>query len=237
MDKIHEQFPNATFILNLRPVDAWVNSVLNWPTSLKREIPGEFFGQQKERDFSKLPRSKKQLRASLKHIYDFHSQYVRDFVRKHPSHALIEVDITNEEAGIQLADAFGLHETCWGHANKNDVPKAFTFFTEFDEDYSSVNNDDRPADFYRHRKKTRDTGGIVNEGEKKANPALEGLLEKRNEALAARRRGKVVGRKTVNVTDELERIRHDREERLGKGSNLQLGSSSGANVKVPKRGW
>ena len=41
MDKIHEQFPNATFILNLRPVDAWVNSVLNWPTSLKREIPGE----------------------------------------------------------------------------------------------------------------------------------------------------------------------------------------------------
>jgi hypothetical protein len=51
LDQIHEQYPNATFILNLRPVDEWVESVLKWDT-LKLELPNEFFAQQLEHNFS-----------------------------------------------------------------------------------------------------------------------------------------------------------------------------------------
>lgn len=138
LDRIHEQFPDATFILNLRPVDDWVKSVINWPTNLKLELPYEFFAQHKNGNltasFGKdieppaqyrglfadefLVRPK-QLAGLLKYFYNYHSEHVREFVKQHPSHTLIEVNITHDNAGRVLADAFGLNETCWGHFNKN----------------------------------------------------------------------------------------------------------------------
>jgi hypothetical protein len=125
LDEIHANFPNATFILNLRPVDAWVDSVLKWPTTLKQEIPNEFYQQQFRRNFSQFPdhipkpRHTKNLGPLLHHIFEHHNDFVRDFVKRHPSHTLIEVDITNNTTGQILADAFGVNETCWGHFNEN----------------------------------------------------------------------------------------------------------------------
>lgn len=125
LDEIHANFPNATFILNLRPVDAWVDSVLKWPTTLKQEIPNEFYQQQAHRNFSHFPdhvpkpQHKKNLGPLLRHIFEHHNDFVRDFVKRHPSHTLIEVDITNIATGQILADAFGVNETCWGHFNEN----------------------------------------------------------------------------------------------------------------------
>jgi len=56
----------------------------------------------------------------LERIYQEHSEFVRDFVRRHPSHALVEIDITDEASGKIMADAFGLDEKCWGHHNKKE---------------------------------------------------------------------------------------------------------------------
>ena len=62
-------------------------------------------------------------RKSLETVYNYHLEYVRDWVARHPSHALVEVDITHEDAGKTLAESFGLNKTCWGHFNKNDGKK------------------------------------------------------------------------------------------------------------------
>lgn len=45
LDAIHRQYPNATFVLNFRPVDAWIASVLKWSSKLEFEILNEFFFQ------------------------------------------------------------------------------------------------------------------------------------------------------------------------------------------------
>ena len=127
LDKIHEQFPNATFILNLRPVYKWIASVINWPTTLKLEFGHEFYSQQMQRNVSTFghawdmpepPQTQTELIEFLKFLYAYHNQYVRDFVQRHPSHTLIEVDIT-KNAGQILADAFGLDASCYGHYNEN----------------------------------------------------------------------------------------------------------------------
>ena len=61
-------------------------------------------------------------RNLLKSVYNYHMQYVRDWVASHPSHALVEIEITDEDAGKTLAAAFGLREECWGHFNQNKKP-------------------------------------------------------------------------------------------------------------------
>jgi hypothetical protein len=129
LDKIHEHYPNATFILNLRPVLDWVISVVKWPTTLKFELGHEFFAQQTERPwashFSPVQKtiSRYQVRSRLpyflKWLYTYHNEFVRAFVAQYPSHALIEVDISRADAGEILAEAFGLDASCWGHVNKN----------------------------------------------------------------------------------------------------------------------
>jgi hypothetical protein len=147
LDWIHQQYPNATFILNVRPAQEWVDSVIRWGSGLKEELVNEFWYQAIFRNFTtfvgtnltrysptrKRPKSSSAKAASpstdayynatLLHIMDYHSKYIRDFVQNHPSHALIEVDITNNDTGRVLANAFGLNETCWGHRNENNKAK------------------------------------------------------------------------------------------------------------------
>jgi hypothetical protein len=55
----------------------------------------------------------------LEQVYSFQVENVRNFVANHPSHTLLEFDISNNSTGKILADAFGLKEDCWGHYNKN----------------------------------------------------------------------------------------------------------------------
>jgi hypothetical protein len=96
---------------------------MKWPTSLKSEIPNEFWAQEGERNFTSnlkiLPRSFLETSNALRNLYEFHNEHVRNWVKQHPSHTLIEVDITHNDTGKILANAFGLNETCWGHMNQN----------------------------------------------------------------------------------------------------------------------
>jgi hypothetical protein len=59
----------------------------------------------------------------LQTVYKYQVDNVRTFVTNHPSHALVEVDITNNQTGKVLAETFGLHEDCWGHFNKKSPRK------------------------------------------------------------------------------------------------------------------
>jgi hypothetical protein len=114
---IHEQYPQATFILNTRPTDEWVHSVRTWGNRLATQFANEVHSM--EDGALPLPRSGEQMDLFLTNLFDDHSELVKDFVKEHPSHTLIEVDISRNETGKLLADAFGLEEHCWGHVNQN----------------------------------------------------------------------------------------------------------------------
>jgi hypothetical protein len=117
LQEIHEQYPQATLILNTRPSPEWVHSVRTWGNMLARQFANEVHSM--EGGALALPQGGAQMDLFLTKLFDDHSTLVKDFVKQHPSHILIEVDITKNETGRILADAFGLDVSCWGHVNQN----------------------------------------------------------------------------------------------------------------------
>ena len=116
IQELHDEFPNATWILNLRPVESWINSTLQWGDDLPEQFANEYYANHA---LDRLPSDDKEMRKFLKSIYQGHNDLVRSFVRNHPSHALIEVNITDDAAGEVLAEAFGLDAEQWPHSNQN----------------------------------------------------------------------------------------------------------------------
>ena len=146
---IHEQYPNATFVLHTRPVDTWVKSVLRWNPALKIEFGEEFRMQLRNKKNNwaynfmdnynngggsgghilntKItnPSVRKQqinnyrnnYEEFLPWLYQYHTEFIKAFVSAYPSHTLIEVDITKNETGKILGDAFGVNTQCWGNHN------------------------------------------------------------------------------------------------------------------------
>jgi len=86
-------------VLNFRPSLDWVTLVLDWDRSFN----------------GSLAESNDDPRQFLERIYQENSELVRDFVRQHPTHNLIEVDINDDSSGRIIADAFGFEEACWHH--------------------------------------------------------------------------------------------------------------------------
>ena len=111
LERLHEFAPSATFILNMRPAADWISSVENWFGLGARFLQTYGYPRHKHREIDR--------HQVLTEIYKNHSQYIREFVKTHPSHALVEVNITDSSAGNVLAEAFGLSEECWGQHNKN----------------------------------------------------------------------------------------------------------------------
>ena len=58
----------------------------------------------------------------LTQFYLGHSERIRNFVRDHPSHALVEVDIEDDRAGEIMQNAFGINGQCWGKQNAAATP-------------------------------------------------------------------------------------------------------------------
>ena len=68
-----------------------------------------------------LPRGKGGDDEDMIAFYLKQAQNIRDFVKEHPSHALVEVPIDKSEAGKIMEDAFGISaEACWRNLNKNN---------------------------------------------------------------------------------------------------------------------
>ena len=118
--ELHDYAPNATWILNIRPVQDWIRSVFKVPShNFVKQFHNEivFQNPQKAKEIST-----KGPRAFLRDFWLEHVQHVKEFVQQHPSHPLIIVNISNPEAGPQLAKDLGWTnltkaEECWGKHN------------------------------------------------------------------------------------------------------------------------
>ena len=86
LQEIHEQYPQATLILNTRPTHEWILSVCNWGNLLARQFANEVHSVES----GALPFSQQGCGAHmdlfLTKLFDDHSALVKAFVEQHPSH-------------------------------------------------------------------------------------------------------------------------------------------------------
>ena len=96
----------------------WVDSVMRWKNDLAMQIVNEYYAQSNG-EIGAIPTTSQEMKTLLSKIYESHTAMIREFVEMHPTHALVEVDISDIKAGNVLADAFGLDASCWSHENQN----------------------------------------------------------------------------------------------------------------------
>ena len=108
LQAIHNYYPDATFILNMRNATSWVNSVRNqkgchtYPKCVK-ECMKDYTDEQLINNYTK------------------HIKRIHDFVTKYPSHTLVEIHLEDKNAGDIMENAFGINaDKCWGMANVNN---------------------------------------------------------------------------------------------------------------------
>ncbi|CAJ1939181.1 unnamed protein product [Cylindrotheca closterium] len=115
LPELHDSAPNSTWILNTRLVSDWVESVMNW-SDLQHQFANEYYSQGR---INELPKNAEEMKAFLKEIFLNHTDHVKEFVSRHPSHALIEINITEgDTAGQVLAESFGLDASYWTARNQ-----------------------------------------------------------------------------------------------------------------------
>lgn len=127
LEEIHEEDPNATFLLPFRPFEDWVNSLDNWNGGLDNmsrcNLPNLPRG---------IPDLDKPRTDQIKVMGQFlcsHVVHVRNFVKAHPSHALIEYDLYDTETTSDLMGKLFPNvkdktesTDCWQHiSHKGDV--------------------------------------------------------------------------------------------------------------------
>jgi len=107
---LHQEAPNATFLLSHRNMTRWVRSVKNWVGAFRSMAV-------RLAKCDGGPKSKKSQDLIQWHLE--HVQRIRDFVKAHPSHALVEIDIEDPNAGEIMAQHFGSASPAsnWWHEN------------------------------------------------------------------------------------------------------------------------
>eukprot|EP00559_Dactyliosolen_fragilissimus_P005593 CAMPEP_0184870406 /NCGR_PEP_ID=MMETSP0580-20130426/37311_1 /TAXON_ID=1118495 /ORGANISM="Dactyliosolen fragilissimus" /LENGTH=169 /DNA_ID=CAMNT_0027372449 /DNA_START=329 /DNA_END=838 /DNA_ORIENTATION=+ len=118
LNEIEASHPNSTFILNMRNVTNWVQSVKNWNTLAKRLDKCGLLEPQLDSKGLNIPMDEK-----LETFYWDHIQRVRDFFQNHTHSRLVELTIDSPNAGKVMENNFGIPERCWGVANKNNRVK------------------------------------------------------------------------------------------------------------------
>ena len=108
LEELHQESPNATFILSHRNMTRWARSVTNW-VGAARSMASRLW---KCNNGPKTKKADDLIQWHLEHI-----QRIRDFVKSHPSHALVEINIEDPTAGNIMARHFGAPATNWGHEN------------------------------------------------------------------------------------------------------------------------
>jgi hypothetical protein len=117
LDELHQEQPNATFILNFRPVMDWIKSARAWQGMADRwskcKLPGL------------VCKGKGKFRCSDENLHSWwcgHVQHIREFVKRYPSHKLIELDLYDGPGTSKvMAELFGANQTCWGKSNTNEL--------------------------------------------------------------------------------------------------------------------
>lgn len=111
LEAIHREAPTATMILSLRNMTRWVRSVKNWVGGGERSMAARLTkckNGPKSKDADAL------IRWHIDHI-----DRIRSFVRRHPSHTLVEINIEDPKAGQIMESYFGPASPArnWGHEN------------------------------------------------------------------------------------------------------------------------
>ncbi len=115
LQRLHDESPNATFLLNRRNYSSWFDSVDGWRTEVKL---GTRLSMSDRLARCKPFGPKSSGREDLIGWHEEQVQRVRRFVIDHPSHALVEVDIEDEGAGGRMARVFRIDGGHWGHENR-----------------------------------------------------------------------------------------------------------------------
>jgi hypothetical protein len=132
LEEIHQESPQATFIINFRPIYDWIKSVEGWHGMLLRfsnchlpnlpfDVPSRLLVNQKKRGNST---AKVVVDQIMIQFFCSHVIHLRNFVNQYPSHTLIELDLydTNKTQYV-LNTIFQTQQqpkVCWNQANKSN---------------------------------------------------------------------------------------------------------------------
>ncbi len=124
LEELHAEDPNATFVMNFRPIGDWIRSLTDWKTDWKPSMLERF----QLCHFPNLPRGfpqnltdEKDVRDTMSQFFCSHVQHLRNFVKEHPSHTLIELDLYDNQGSSTIMGAlFPSSNICWGHSNKSE---------------------------------------------------------------------------------------------------------------------
>lgn len=108
LDEIHKHHPNSTFILNTRNATHWLSSVERWRGMRQRLV---------KCNLTDLPTGVGSRDEDMFSFFHKHIERIRNFCKKYPSHALVEIDVESNTTGAILERAFGIPSTCWGKNN------------------------------------------------------------------------------------------------------------------------
>ena len=111
LDEVYDQFPMATWILNVRKPEMWLNSVDRWLDLRQRFIDNPYLPD--------LPRGVGVDDKDMIRFYLRQAERIREFCESHPGLSCVEVNIDQPDAGDIMENAFGIPETCWGNRNAN----------------------------------------------------------------------------------------------------------------------
>mmetsp|Transcript_16919 Transcript_16919/g.33768 ORF Transcript_16919/g.33768 Transcript_16919/m.33768 type:complete len:453 (-) Transcript_16919:1975-3333(-) len=122
LDELHAAYPNATLILNTRPAENWIRSISQWnPTPDRVADKGYLRRVLAQCDLPGFSSGVGETDEELALFYNSHSERIRSFVQQHPSHALVEINIEDDNSGRVLESNFGISHQCWGKQNAATV--------------------------------------------------------------------------------------------------------------------
>lgn len=112
IEQIYEHFPSATWILNVRSPEKWLNSVDRWLDLRQRFIDNPYLPD--------LPRGVGRDDKDMIRFYLRQAERIREFCASHPSLSCVEVPIDSPDAGAIMEEAFGIPKQCYGNRNSNN---------------------------------------------------------------------------------------------------------------------
>ena len=119
LDAIHEAYPEATLVLPLLPAAQWVQSISvgNTANSGKGNLRHNLRACNLADIDHPCPAECVDDDEKLAAFYDAHSESIREWVKNHPTHKLVELNVEGLGAGAKLADVTGINASCWGRAS------------------------------------------------------------------------------------------------------------------------
>ena len=115
LDKLYEDAPHATWLMPLRNVSAWLDSVNRW-NDMRRRYRRCNFSPYLDFQGHGDEKSDQKMMA----MYCNHVQQIRQFVVEHPTLSLVEFRIENPNAGSFLAQYLPVDAAQWGKNNVNE---------------------------------------------------------------------------------------------------------------------